>query len=119
MAEEKSKKVTETPDGRTVVRTVGRDFRVEGNDVDGYIGVSPEYRGYANETDKPYVTDEDIALLEKGGVPTDVEALTLKYSGAPAVESESTEEPVKQDESKDKSNEEPKAPVKPAAKASS
>jgi hypothetical protein len=67
----------ETPNGLTVVRTVGRDFRVEGNDVDGYIGVSPEYRTYANPTDKPYLTQGDVDLLVRSGLPTDVEAMTL------------------------------------------
>jgi len=31
----------------------GRDMRVEGNDVSGYIGVSPEYQNYASETEAP------------------------------------------------------------------
>lgn len=37
----------------------GRDYRVEGNDTSGYIGVDPEYMTYANETEKPHLTDEE------------------------------------------------------------
>lgn len=37
----------------------GRDFRVEGNDVSGYIGVDPEYMTYANPGDKPHLTDQE------------------------------------------------------------
>lgn len=37
----------------------GRDYRVEGNDVGGYLGVSPEYMTYANETEKPLLTDQE------------------------------------------------------------
>lgn len=29
-------------------------FAVEGNETDAYVGVSEEYRTYANETEKPY-----------------------------------------------------------------
>lgn len=36
----------------------GREFAVEGNDTDGYIGVSPEYRTYANETEAPVTGDD-------------------------------------------------------------
>jgi hypothetical protein len=35
----------------------GRDFSVPGNDTSGYIGVSPEYMTYANETERPRLTD--------------------------------------------------------------
>lgn len=37
----------------------GRDYRVEGNDVGGYLGVSPEYMTYANDTEKPLLTDQE------------------------------------------------------------
>lgn len=37
----------------------GRDYRVEGNDTSGYIGVSPEYMTYANETEKPLLTSQE------------------------------------------------------------
>lgn len=75
-----------TEDGTRVVRTVGRDFRVEGNVVDGYIGVDAEYRTYANETEKPLLSDEDVDFLEKTDTPTDVELLTMRYSEPPKSE---------------------------------
>lgn len=37
----------------------GRDYRVEGNDVSGYIGVDPEYMTYANLGEKPILTDDE------------------------------------------------------------
>jgi len=40
-------------------QTMGRDFRVEGNDVRDYIGVDPEYRTYANATEAPILTDAE------------------------------------------------------------
>lgn len=70
-----------TPEGTPVVRTIGRDFRVEDNDVDGYIGVNAEYRTYANETERPYITDEDVEVLTRTGQLTDVESMTLQVAG--------------------------------------
>lgn len=46
-----------------------RDFTVEGNDTSQYVAVSPEYRTYANDTDKPYAA--------QGGVEAAVEAKLL------------------------------------------
>lgn len=41
-------------------------WAVEGNEVDNYVGVSPEYMTYANETDKPArAADGAEAVLEK------------------------------------------------------
>ena len=37
----------------------GRDFRVEDNDISEYVGVSPEYATYANETEAPLASDEE------------------------------------------------------------
>lgn len=37
----------------------GRDYRVEGNDVSGYIGVDPEYMTYSNPGEKPILTDAE------------------------------------------------------------
>ncbi len=108
-AEKDSKKKTD--DGTTVVETVGRDFRVEGNDVSGYVGVDSEYRTYANESDRPYITDEDVDLLEKSGQPTDVELLTVQYGQKPDEKSSEKSD----DEDDEKKDEESKAP---AAKAS-
>lgn len=42
-------------DDDSVNPTKQRDlFAVEGNDTSAYVGVSEEYRTYANETEKPY-----------------------------------------------------------------
>ena len=86
-----------TEDGTTIVRTIGRDFRVEGNDVDGYVGVSPEYRTYANETEKPYTTAEDVELFEATGTLTDVEMMTLQN----AAQSQRAEDADSDDEDSD------------------
>lgn len=37
--------------------STGRDVAVEGNDTSDYVGVSPEYMTYANETEKPLRAD--------------------------------------------------------------
>jgi len=37
----------------------GRDYRVEGNKVDEYVAVSPEYATYANKTEAPLATPEE------------------------------------------------------------
>lgn len=36
----------------------GRDFRVEDNDVTEYVGTSPEYATYANETEAPLKSEK-------------------------------------------------------------
>lgn len=60
-------------------------FAVEGNDTSAYVGVSEEYRNYANETEKPYAFE---------GV--EGEAVDRQFDGmfavgkAPVVESENT-----------------------------
>lgn len=38
----------------------GRDFAVEDNELDGYVGTSPEYMTYANETEKPGVAEDGV-----------------------------------------------------------
>ena len=83
MAEKEVKNVVDAQpetreDGVRVVRTEGRDFRVDGNVVDGYIGVDPEYRTYASPTEKPLLSDEDVAFLERTDLMTDVETLTQR-----------------------------------------
>ena len=35
----------------------GRSFVGSGNDVSGYYGVDKEYQNYANETEKPYLSE--------------------------------------------------------------
>lgn len=39
----------------------GRDFRVEDNEIDEYVGTSPEYATYANETEAPLAGKDDSA----------------------------------------------------------
>lgn len=39
--------------GPGAVDLAGRDFAVEGNDTRAYVGADPEYRNYANETERP------------------------------------------------------------------
>lgn len=36
----------------------GRDFRIEEQDVSGFVGVSPEYMNYATENEKPLQAEE-------------------------------------------------------------
>lgn len=55
-----------------------RNFTLEGNDTSGYVGVDPEYRNYANETDKPYLTDDEREHLRTVGQPTDDELLAAQ-----------------------------------------
>lgn len=66
--------------GIPVVETIGRDFRVEGNDVRGYIGVDSEYRTYADDTHKPFITDADVEVLERSGQLTDVETMSTQVA---------------------------------------
>ncbi len=123
MAETKNKDkkdevVRETPDGDMVVRTVGRDFRVEGNNVDGYVGVSPEYRTYANDTEKPYTTDEDVKIFLASGTLTDVEVMTAQNAAAsprPESDDEDDDEEEKDDKSGDSTPAAPAAPAAPVA----
>jgi hypothetical protein len=44
-----------------------RSFEVEGNDTSGYIGTSPEYMNYADETSKPFLAEDDSpeAVIEQ------------------------------------------------------
>lgn len=60
----------------------GRDYRVEGNDTTHYVGTSPEYMTYANETEAPYVgTDEDAALQKAVQDHDDANASAAAYTG--------------------------------------
>lgn len=61
----------------------GRDFRVEGNDISGYVGVDPEYMTYASDTEKPINTAEeqwDLGLLDhlEGNMDEDVKEPEVK-----------------------------------------
>lgn len=43
----------------------GRSFLVEGNDISGYVGVSPEYMNYASETHAPLENDDEKAARKE------------------------------------------------------
>lgn len=98
-----------TPGGATVVRTIGRDFRVEGNNVDGYIGVDPEYRTYAGVADKPFTTDADVEALLRSGQLTDVEAMTMS-NAAMSTPPTRVEEDDKASDDEDEADEGPEEP---------
>jgi hypothetical protein len=76
----------------------GRDYRVEGNDISGYVGVDPEYMTYANETEKPLNTAQeqwDLGLLNdlEGNMDEDKKADVEEETGTKA-ETEEVETPV-------------------------
>jgi hypothetical protein len=60
----------------------GRSFAVQGNDTSGYVGVSPEYRTYGNDIDKPLMTEADYAQLKELGIHTDQEMADARLSNA-------------------------------------
>lgn len=119
MSEEKNKdenKVTPNteipktmPDGTPVFTTIGRDFRGEGNDVSGYVGVDPEYRNYASQTDRPFTTDADVQAMLKSGQLTDIENLSFGVAAgkrADAVARGEFLDPANEDDDKDPDEEE-------------
>lgn len=59
-AEESKGQKAENPTAEWLGDEEARNFAVEGNDLSGYIGVSPEYMTYADDTHKPYSTDEEV-----------------------------------------------------------
>lgn len=58
--EDKKDEVQENLTAERLGDSEARNFAVEGNDLSGYIGVDPEYMTYADETHKPYSTDEEV-----------------------------------------------------------
>lgn len=75
---------------------MARNFTLEGNDTSGYVGVDPEYRNYANETDKPLLGDDERIRLAEVGLLTDDEKLAIQTESGDeklAVQAESGEEP--------------------------
>lgn len=81
----------------------GRSFAIEGNDTSGYVGVDPEYRNYANETDRPILSDETVEHMKEHGHLTDDEAVEQgRGLWAPTSgEGDSTEEPATPEEPTD------------------
>lgn len=51
----------------------------EGEEVEPFIGVSPEYRNYANEVDAPLLSeDPDLLELEMKGIEYGIEAKNIQ-----------------------------------------
>lgn len=73
---------------------------VEGNDLSGYVGVDPMYQHYANETEKPYLTDDERELMVDHGMATDEE---LRYELRPG---QTLEEKIKEEEEEEAEKEE-------------
>ncbi len=81
----KSDRVLSTADTyEPVEQGEARDFRVKGNDTDEYIGTSPEYATYANETESPVGPvegdDNPEAAVFESFAASPVPA-TLKFDG--------------------------------------
>jgi hypothetical protein len=56
-----SNKVVPTADSyKPDPEDTGREFAVEGNDLDGYIGAGAEYQTYANETEAPLRAEDSV-----------------------------------------------------------
>lgn len=66
-----------------------RDWTGDGNDVEDFVGVSPEYKNYANETDKPLVGDEDELILKRVGNAEERGNVEYNEFGQPVSEGES------------------------------
>lgn len=84
-------------DGAFVPGEAGQDrsFVVEGNDTSAYVGVSPEYANYANETEKPHrAADGPEAAAEAKIIDGDMSATdpTPEPEAEPEPEPEPTPE---------------------------
>lgn len=66
-------------------------YAIEGNDTSGYVGVDPCYQGYANETDKPIITEAEAEVVAKQEPDTDFVKADAK-SGKDEDKSEKTSE---------------------------
>ncbi len=77
---------------------------VEGNDLSGYVGVDPMYQNYANETERPYLTDEEKDLMVDHGMPTDEELRYELRPGQTLEEKLEEEEEAEKDEADDSDN---------------
>lgn len=87
----------------------GRTFQVAGNDTSGYIGVSPEYRGYADDTHKPINTMSELQLLANAGIPTDDELVSRQVPGTAAGLVEVEDDDTDEDEDEDVKESEPES----------
>jgi hypothetical protein len=68
-------------------------YATEDTDTSGYIGVSPEYMTYANDTEAPLTAEEgaeaELLEIQQGNYTTESD-----NSGAPEKKDEVTEEPA-------------------------
>lgn len=60
----------------------GRSYAVAGNDLSGYVAVSPEYRTYGSDIDKPLMTEADHAQLRELGIHTDQQLSDARLGNA-------------------------------------
>jgi hypothetical protein len=67
--------VAVNPDDQKAPDAEGHPYAVEDNDLSGYVGVSPEYQTYANETEKPDAdsNDAEVEAAAKANAPLDGE----------------------------------------------
>lgn len=79
----------------------GRSYAVEGNDLTGYIGVDPEYMTYAEETHRPFLTQNEIDEEVGKGNLEYVEVFTPHVDAPVDVEDVAAPEQQPQDETKD------------------
>lgn len=114
MAETKDDKAEDNKQPNATAEYLGlpdaRNFAVEENDLGGYIGVSPEYMTYADETQKPISTDEEV-------IPTIEQLMFEEEAPANSEPEASTEEKTPTDDGKDASA--PAATAKPSTSAKS
>lgn len=68
-----------------------KNFAVEGNDLNGFIGVSPEYMTYADETHKPLSTSEEVVpRVEQLMLELDEDEATVVSAKSTTVKDKST-----------------------------
>jgi hypothetical protein len=76
----------------------GREFAVEGNDLSGYVGVSPEYQNYANETEAPLGAEDSV---EQDVIDEFQEGQENMYAPVGTVASADPDQNVSKDEAAD------------------
>lgn len=74
------------------------------NDTSGYVGVSPEYRNYADETHKALLSDADREFMQERGLLTDDEREAELLAGEDEDDKSSEDEDDKSSESSDDNN---------------
>lgn len=86
----------------------GRSFALPGNEGDDYLGVSPEYANYANETDRPYRSPEGTPQTQ-----TEAAAYAVQSgeTATPTVEEVNEDQGDSEDDKGDKTSRSPGAQV--------